>query len=489
MNMLKRIISAMLLAALLAVPLVSCSSGGDTEDAATDTTSADTAEASDTEPEERQPYLPSEDYNGAKFHILSPTSTTALIYLFTEEENGDELNDAVYRRNLATEEYLGVDISWEAECQIAELAGIVSKTVQAGDDTYQMVLADSMRGNTQMVSEGLLYDIATIDSVDLSRSYWNATLLDALTIYGKVFFVKSAYTLPSVAVATFNKQMVADMGMDNPYDLVRSGKWVLDAFIGMVKDVGSDINGDGVMDINDRYGMTCMMDYPLDCFIYSSGLTITKLNSEGRMELSIYSEKAIELYEKLYSLINESGSTFHWTWGDKDNAAKKVTMHSGRTLFELNRTDNLYTLRDCEVEYGIVPYPKHDENQENFSINDYSRLMCMPITVSDPEMAGKVFEMLGYYTEEYVYPAYYEGLMNNKVVRDDESIDMLGIIFDSVVCDGGMSYFGLNAGGMQSIMYYVSTKLSKGDKDFASFYASVESKAAGEIDSFYDSIK
>ena len=121
-------------------------------------------------------------------------------------------------------------------------------------------------------------------------------------------------------------------------------------------------------------------------------------------------------------------------------------------------------------------------------MNDYSRLICVPSSVGDPEMVGKVLEMLGYYSTEYVYPAYYDDLMNSKVVRDAESIEMLDIVFNSVVCDGGMSYFGLNGKGLEAMMYYVSRTLSKGKNEFASFYAKNEEKAQAEIDKFYESI-
>ena len=461
--------------------------------------SGDTAEktpaAADTETEteavetEKQPYIPSESYGGAEFHILTPTSTTALMYLFSDGENGDTLNDGVFRRNLMTEEWLDIDLTWEAECQITELAGIVSQSVQAGDDTYQMVLADSMRGNTQLVSSGMLLDLTSIGSIDFSREYWNASALKELTIEGKTFFAKSSYTLPSVAVAVFNKQMIADMQMEDPYTLVREGKWTLDVFSSMIEQAVVDLNGDGKMTIEDQYGMTCMQDYPLDCFIYACGQTMVKLNGEGRMEVALYNDDSVALYEKLYTLLNAGDKTFHWGWGDKDNPDKKVMMHSGRTLFELNRTDSLYTLRDSEVDFGIIPYPKLNEVQKSYMINDYSRLLCVPVTVADPDMAGKVCEMLGYYTEEYVYPAYYGSLMEGKVARDEDTIEMLDMIFDSVVYDGGMSYFGLNGGGMQNLLYYVSTKVSNGDNNFASFYASQAEKAQKEIDEFYESIQ
>ncbi len=476
----------LLIIAMLSGMISSCS-GGDM--AETESVTEDTETESELAETEKQPYIPTTSYGGAEFRILTPTSTTALMYLFSDGENGETLNDGVYRRNLMTEEWLDIDLTWEAECQINELANIVSQSVQSGDDTYQLVLADSMRGNTQLVSSGMLSDLGTVENIDFSHPYWNASALQELTIDGKTYFAKSSYTLPSVSVVVFNKQMAQDLQTEDLYTLVREGNWTLDVFISMIEQAAVDLDGDGKMTIADQYGMTCMQDYPLDCFIYACGQTLVKLNDQGRMEVALYNEDSLSMYDKLYTMLNVGDNTFHWGWGDKDNAEKKVEMSSDRTLFELNRTDSLYTLRDSEVEYGIIPYPKLNEAQKAYMINDYSRLICIPVTVADLEMAGKVCEMLGYYTEEYVYPAYYESLLEGKVARDEDTIEMLDTIFDSVVYDGGMTYFGLNGGGMQNLLYYVSTKVSNGDNDFASFYAKQAEKAQKEIDTFYESIQ
>lgn len=473
-----------LLVAMLTSMAVSCGSGDTKETTGTDTDTTTTVQETETE---KQPYVPTMSYGGAEVHILTPKSTTALIYLFADEENGDKLNDGVYQRNFMTEEWLGIDLTWEADCEIGDLAGLVQNAVLAGDDAYQIVLADSMRGNTAMVSGGMLLDMNTVESLDFSHEYWNASALQELTIDGKTYFAKSAYTLPNAAVVVFNKQMVTDMSLDVPYTLVREGTWTLDVFASMVEQGVLDLDGDGKMTINDQYGLTCMQDYPLDCFLYACGQTMVKLNDEGRMEVALYNDDSVSMYEKLYKLLNEGNKTFMWGWGAAED--KQLNMDSGRTLFEMYRTNELYQLRDCDLDYGIVPYPKLNEAQENYSMNDYSRLLCIPVTVAEPEMVGQTCEMLGYYSEEYVYPAYYGSLLEGKVARDEDTIEMLSLVFDSVIYDGGMSYFGLNGGGMQSLLYYVSTKVANGDNNFTSFYTAQAEKAQKEIDTFYESIE
>ena len=475
-----------LLLALILLLLPACGQGGeDTPETAAADGAPDPGTEETAEETERTPYIETCDYQGAEVRILTPVSTTSN-YLFADEETRDSMNDAVFKRTILTEDYLGIDLTYTAECEIAELQGIVARSVTAGDDEYQIVLADSMRGNTALVSDGSLLDLFRVENIDLSRGYWNQDAPKKLTVNGKLFFTKSKYVIPSVGVVTFNKHMIEDYGLTSPYEAVRNGTWTLDEFIGDIRKGSSDLNGDGKMTIDDQYGLVCMSDWPLDCMIYAAGINITALNAEGRMELSILSERAITLYEKLYDLINVGDDTFHWAWGTA--AEKTITMASDRALFELRRSNALHELRDSEIDFGIVPYPKFDEAQAGYSINDYSRNICIPVTAADPGMVGKTLEMLAYYSDLFVYSTYYDGLLTGKVVRDTESIEMLEIISDSVVFDGGMTYFGLNGGSMQSIMYFISTKICQGNGDFASFYAKTEKTANKEIDKFYDSI-
>ena len=45
--------------------------------------------------------------------------------------------------------------------------------------------------------------------------------------------------IPCPYVIFFNKQMVSDFGLDNPYQLVYDGKWTIDAFDKMARAASS----------------------------------------------------------------------------------------------------------------------------------------------------------------------------------------------------------------------------------------------------------
>ncbi len=93
---------------------------------------------------------------------------------------------------------------------------------------------------------------------------------------GHVFYGVSDYMLADPNGFLFNKDMLRDFELENPYDLVRSDDWTLEKMMSMASVVMSDLDGDGDYDENDRYGYSVNDDWRSNSFIYSSGLRLER---------------------------------------------------------------------------------------------------------------------------------------------------------------------------------------------------------------------
>ena len=473
----KRLTSATLAALLLAGALISCGSDTGTTQT-TDTAASATATEAVTDAAAK-PYIESADYGGKTFFIQG-FSVYYAPAVFSAEENGDQYNDVIYQRIAKTEEYLNISIEYDDSIGIKDVTKTVQNYVASGDDSLQLAMSHDMRCNGSLVSENLCYDLTAIESVDLSRDYWKFHTYEKLTVNDHVYLTKPMFIIPSVGCLTFNKAMIADHDMQEPYEAVRNGTWTLDLLREMAKMVTKDANGDGTMDENDIYGYATQGDWDLNAFIYASDIVVTDLDENGRIVLSMDSPRTVELFEAMHEFLNQSGDAY---------VGKGMTMQDGRVLFRQTSTKNLDSLRDCEVEYGIVPYPKLDEAQEGYYGYDISAFISIPSSVSDPEMVGKTLEMLNFYSREEVLPTYYEIQLNSKSVRDEESIEMLDLIFNGIVCDAGRTYFGIDNGSMQNLVYSISKHVyGKKTVDFASFYAKNVKGAEKCIDIFYRAV-
>ena len=94
-----------------------------------------------------------------------------------------------------------------------------------------------------------------------------------------------------------------------------------------------------------------------------------------------------------------------------------------------------------------------------------SGFITVPQSTADVELSGKTAELLSHYSAEIFTPAYYDLLLDSKVARDDESSEMLDIIFDNIVFDYGMVY-----GGYNEISYSLMHILMKKDTAIASYF-------------------
>ena len=110
----------------------------------------------------------------------------------------------------------------------------------------------------------------------------------------------------------------------------------------------------------------------------------------------------------------------------------------GQALFYVSGLGSVHSLRNSDVDFGILPVPKEDEtgeryyNNVNYWINTF---MSVPCTVSNPERTSLIIDVLAaesYYT---LRPAYYEIALKVKYARDDASSEMLDMIFDNRVYD------------------------------------------------------
>lgn len=140
--------------------------------------------------------------------------------------------------------------------------------------------------------------------------------------------------------------------------------------------------------------------------------------------------------------------------------------------------------RDTDLEYGFLPYPKWDEAQENYcnTMHAYgTSWMCIPSSVKDTEQSGAIMESLSYYGQKLVNPAYYEITLEGKTIRDEESADMLDIIFETRFFDVGFYY---QVGGYNNILFDM---FYGGNTNFGSQFKASEKAVAKQLEKIDES--
>lgn len=230
----------------------------------------------------------------------------------------------------------------------------------------------------------------------------------------------------------FNKSILAAHGLESPYALVDADQWTLDKMIEMSANIYVDEDGDSAKSKGDIYGFSCTSNVHFDPFYYSAGLKTMDKSPDGTPIVSddMTSEKAINLVKKVKEFLNND---------DYSYTDSKI-FSEGRALFQFNKVQEAArTFKNGTFDYGIVPVPKYDANQDNFSTVlafPYS-LYAISFGTKLDEDAAIVLECMGSEGYRQITPVLFEDCMKSKYVSDNETAKMYDILRETVSFDIG----------------------------------------------------
>ncbi len=491
-------IPAVLLLFSLLLGLAAC--GGGTAPAATDAPPVVTEAPETTIPSE---YVkPDVNYNGQTItiatHFFGPEMSykIAQYHALMEEELGDVVSEAIVRRNLQVSEELNV--KWGMiPMDAADRATLdkLSKYILAGEDAFEFALAMEAGMRVWLLRPELLTDLNSISTLDLTHSWWDHKSIDEYTLYGKVLNAPgdlSFYRLGSPITIFFNKKIIADNALGSPYALVRDGKWTLDAMMEMSTKAYKDVNGNGTVDVEtDILGFMGEQSTTLHMY-FGSGLRMTEKDANGEPVPVLNTEKTVKYLEKWVPFIQDEKKSIYvvnvqsrYKSTFTDLFEPKLKNDTG--LFFSNQLLIAMDLRDMETDFGILPVPKADEDQKDYigyCNGAWNDLMIVPVTNDHLDRTGVIADALGYYGQQYIVPAFIDTTILSRDVRDEESAEMVALIFDSVTCDIGSTF---NWGSMNNVLYDVVGAKDAGT--FASKYASKESSIKSVLATTLETLK
>lgn len=419
--------------------------------------------------------LSKDRYDGYNFRIFMRKGSTTDQYL--EEDSDDLVESATYHRNKLVEDMYGITITaYESSNNNYELDALNS--ILAGDDAYDLIFTHA-RAAFGYATQGAAYNINDISSIHLDKPWWSQDIKNSCNINGKLYVLDgdiTPATLGATMCMVFNKRIFDELGFDYPYDLVRDDAWTFDEFAYLAKKGGKDLNGDGQLNpADDQFGYySTQWEAPMN-ILYTGGQKIYDKDDDGELQLTLYTNKTVNIYDEFFRLVaNEACylGTEISTYRGPD------LFNDGRAMIADSELRHAQTLRNLDDDFGIIPYPKFDEDDVYATAkNGGQHLIIIPITVSDVERTGAITEALCAIGSRDVIPAYYEKSLKTKYARDDDSSEMIDIIRASTVYD-----LGYVAGGtFQSCGKDLAITTNR---DFASYYASGESAAKVKLQEF-----
>lgn len=486
----KRLLAGLLLAALFGGSLAGCSDVQET-DVVEETgapAAAQTVVEEENEDKDSRAALSDNlpeglDYEGYEFRILTYSPTSYEV----EELTGDVVEDSKYSRNLDIQERFNAVVKAVASAGIAELDSELKASVMSGDHAYDIAIPHQIQSGPGFITGNYIRSWNDVPYIDASQPWWNQSINETIEILGQQYYIAGYITMPTPFCMYANKGLLTDYGYDDIYGLVREGAWTIDKLAEITANAYIDLDGNGVVDPADQFGVSFNNDNTTLNFMYSSGMYSVVMDENGVPVPNVYNDKMISLIDKMYNLIYTNNQTLFTTYTTQaEQGVGGFT--AGRILFLCSGVSNLAALRDADIELGVIPYPKWDEAQEayNTHVDAWNGMLCIPKTAaeSDLERTGVIVEAMAAYTYKFVILDYYDVALGTKYIRDEESREMLDIIFDGVVYDFGYIFDSWNG-----CTWTLPNLMTQKKTDLASYWKGLEKKVNKHYERLYKAVE
>ncbi len=488
----KKLISLVLGISMLMPAICACTEEtpvADTPDTTiAESTAQTTEEIVETEPVDKrllvEDGLPDKKFDGQTFTMYlrggpdayQPTDFVA------EESSGDILANAVYERNRDIMERFDIKFKYNYDTSNnTTFATTAMLSIQANEDVNDILgLHGSFCFN--YAAQGILIDWNKhMTHNDLTKPWWDADFRGNMTIADKLYGMTGSISHNSIGgtfCILFNKDILKKANLDFPYEAVRNGTWTFDKFRELCSSVTIDLNGDGVYKPeNDQFGLySGGWRFPISAF-YMGGDRVYSSTKEG-LTLTVYNEQTVSIIDKLMAFYQEPSAFI-----DGYHGSGSALFREGRALFWGDSMKTLQSVRDYEMDIGMLPYPKFDDTVSRYYslVDAGENVFAVPVTASRLEMISIITEALAAEGYKKVVPAFYEIGLKAKYARDAETAEMLEIITDSRWFD-----FGYYNAETNRTLAYIGRSVLFNKLEFTSYCKSVTTQMKASLDKLYE---
>ncbi|MFA6730952.1 MAG: extracellular solute-binding protein [Eubacteriales bacterium] len=394
----------------------------------------------------------------------------------------EDTSIAVYvsERNNLVEEKLGVTIDEIRTDNMINDLRIAAQGVADFD-----VAMPYMTSAGPLIAEGLFYNLYDFDDIiNFDAPYWDKNAENSMSLGGKLYMTTGDFSVLTMDVThctLFNKTLIDEKHLEDPYTLVKEGEWTMDKMLAMAKEVTADTDGEPGITFKDTVGLFINGNYANSLFI-GSGESFAKKDPYGVPELTIYNNKSVGVVQKIFEIFSDDKVLHMESFQTQAQAAGYVNCYAAardalgnnRALFVTISLSDVLSMSNYKdvCDFGLLVTPKYTKEQDRYYsyISIIFATGCViPISNTEPEIAALVLEAMAAASTKTVKVNYYERILKLQKMQDEESGDMLDFIFDNRVYDIGALY------NWNSMRDFVSTCVTGTTNTFISSFDSQKS--------------
>ena len=418
-----------------------------------------------------------------------------------DNETLDIVYTKIYERNEKVAARLNVDLQlihsgttwWE------DFVDVLRRGIQTLDDSFEIVMTTN---NTVIQNKlfSLFHNLNDSMYIDIEQDWWYKDAIMELSVdnyyyrflYGDILLGG----LGNAGCIYYNKDLYGEYvdpgNPDGLYTHVFNGTWTFERFSMEVAKSHVDFGGE-----NDIHGYSLIRyGEPLHYFPVSCDVEFYKRNDNGMPVITVNNQKAVDFTQKLYDLLyNNKGAWLFFPNQIGAETAHETDFVDGKVMFNLSTIIGFLNenMRAMEDTFGVLPYPKWDEAQEEYitMMANGSTLTAVPVSVTEDRALNEtsaVIEAMCSEAYQSIAPAFYETACKRAYSRDDTSAEILDIItgrhatIKSKLTKNFLYEYSSSIAGAGTIFQGIMSKGPTGNPNFASTWESMAGAANAQLD-------
>ena len=356
-----------------------------------------------------------------------------------DEESTDIVYSRIFERNRTVEERLNVIIDYSV-CTASywpDSSVELQREIQTMSSAFEAVFAPNNRIIVQKLYN-YFHNLNDSNYIDIDEEWWYKDAVMELSVdnynYRFLYGDIQLSDLGRAGTIFFNKVLYAqylspNKNPDELYEQVLNGTWTLEELTRLIKKSHISRGGDSS---NDIYGAILTHIESAHYLREAAGIKMYERNEAGIPEFNFKDERSVAFASALYDLYFNNEGVLN-PYCNKTPVEHYFT--NSQVIFEMSILYDTFnaSMREMKDDFGILPNPKFNEEQEEYIslVHDASMTTCIPVSTdidrADEEVSA-VIEALASESYRNVIVAFYETALKAAYNRDDQSSQMIDII-------------------------------------------------------------
>lgn len=295
----------------------------------------------------------------------------------------------------AFEKATGITVKWQTEnfdTYLTKLASIVASGKNIPDVVRLRTPTSIGLQNIQDIS---------VAQYDFKDAAWDQALMKDYTINGKTYGVSLKGThIGSVNMLLYNKSLISKYGLEDPYQLWKSGKWTYDKFLEMCRAYKKESKEEAACGSLNMEKI-CLM-YGIEGPVGYDGTKYYNRTSDAKL---------IDIAQKTADLNNKE-KIFSSAWNADEFDRGERLFWGGASVY-LRRSNSYFGTLKSAGTLSAVPYPSVEGQKTYYQGRDEYEAYGIPTGAANPKAVP-------YFLRYFLDPANYDinAFFCNKQVLD-----------------------------------------------------------------------